>query len=114
MPCEVLILSSVLFNFSRRDFRLFILNPDDPAKPKPNLVPWESTRDKIIKTETDSSIIYEISYPKPLSGWFGFFFQLSFPGIDGAETIVTSETNIIPETFPFEDCYREGCGGVLV
>ena len=67
-----------------------------------------------MKTVTNDFIIYEIAYPKPLSGWFGFFMQLSFPGVEGAESIVTTETNIIPETFPYEDCYREGCGGVLV
>ena len=90
------------------------MNPADPSKPLPNIVPWESTTRMISKTTTADYIQYEIAFPKPISGWFGFFLQLSFPGVDGAESILTTETNIIPETFPFEDCYREGCGGVLV
>ena len=51
---------------------------------------------------------------KPLSGWFGFFLHLSFSGLENSVLEISSEVNIIPEVFPFSDCYQEQCYGRLV
>jgi hypothetical protein len=49
-----------------------------------------------------------------VSGWFAFFIQLHFPGVEDTFLDVTTETNIIPETYPFPDCSGESCYGTLV
>ncbi len=98
----------------RRDFRLVIADPNNPDKAIPNPVLWLSS-DKTIQTEiSKTSIVYKVAFPRPIYGWFGFFFQLTFPGLENTVLEVSSQVNIIPETFPFDDCYREGCKGVLV
>jgi hypothetical protein len=38
------------------------------------------------------------------------FLPKSKPG----ELVFTSEVSIVPNVFPFEDCYMEGCYGTLV
>jgi hypothetical protein len=60
------------------------------------------------------SSTYEATFAKPLTGWLGFYFQLSFPGANNTITTVTSETNVIPQTFPYPDCYGQSCLGTLV
>ena len=79
-----------------------------------NPVFWYSTRDGISTVVASDHITYEVAYALPKKGWFGFYFQFNFPASDGGDLILTSETNIIPDTFPFEDCYQQGCQGTLV
>ena len=100
----------------RRDFRLFAANPDDPSKPIPQPVFWLSDRKIIETTKTSSSVIYTVSFPIPpeTEGWLGFAIQVSFPGLDDSVLQVSTQVNIIPETFPFPDCYQESCRGTLV
>jgi hypothetical protein len=98
----------------RRDFRLVIADPNNPGKKIPHPVVWISDT-KIIKTViSKTTITYSVAFQVPLSGWQGFFFQLSFPGLDGTVLEVSSEVNIFPETFPFPDCFRDSCQGSLV
>lgn len=98
----------------RRDFRLVIADPNDSSKEIPHPVIWFSTEKNILINETESEIIYETAFKKPFNGWLGFFLQFNFKGLDYSVNIVTTETNIIPETFPFEDCSRQSCTGKLV
>ena len=73
------------------------------------------TDSKIIKTEqTKATIIYTVEFQKPLSGWYGFFIQITFPGLEDSVLEISTEVNVIPETFPYPDCYREQCYGNLV
>jgi len=93
---------------------LIIADQDNPGKVKPHPVIWKPNY-KIIEIEkTENTIIYTAAFLKPYSGWLGFYFQLTFPGLEDTDLEITSETNIIPETFPFDDCYRESCLGQLV
>jgi len=39
---------------------------------------------------------------------------MTFSGPDGTLFETTTETNIIPNTFPFPDCHMEACKGTLV
>lgn len=39
---------------------------------------------------------------------------MTFPGPDGLDLEFTTETNIIPNGFPNEDCYGESCYATLV
>ena len=102
--------------FYRRDFRLVIGDPEHPGKAIPNPVLWKSDKTVISTVQTKTTITYTaaISKPIPNSGWTGFFFQLSFPGLEGTVLQISSEVNIIPETFPFPDCYQASCAGTLV
>lgn len=98
----------------RRDFRLLIADPNDPNKPIPHPVVWFSTNKNIKITDNSNSVLYEIAFEKPLNKWLGFFLQFNFKSLENSVNIVTTETNIIPEFFPHEDCSRETCKGTLV
>lgn len=50
----------------------------------------------------------------PLSGWEAFFIQANFPGPDDTYLELTTETQIIPDTYPTSDCYGTQCIGTLV
>ena len=93
---------------------MVIADPNDPSKYIPNPVIWLSDTKIINTVQTKTSLIYTVAYQKPLTGWQGFFIHLSFPGPDNSVLEISSEVNIIPETFPFADCYREECYGKLV
>jgi hypothetical protein len=41
--------------------------------------------------------------------WTAFFLEFNYDGLD-----VTTGLNIIPNTFPYDDCYGESCNGTLV
>ncbi|CAF1349524.1 unnamed protein product [Rotaria sp. Silwood1] len=97
----------------RRDFRLFIANPSDPVKPMANPVLWFTTP-LVIESQTNTTIIYSLTIENPLDGWEGFFIQVNFPGPDGSVLELTSETQVIPDTYPTGDCHNEGCAGTLV
>lgn len=98
----------------RRDFRLRIAKETGSQDGVWNPVIWHKETSIISKNETSTTITYKAAILKPIWGWLGFFFQLSFPTIDNNVIVVTTETNVIPETFPHEDCTLDGCLGVLV
>lgn len=64
--------------------------------------------------ETPATITYTAAFPKPIVGWLGFFIQFNFPSVENSVIVVTTEANIVPETYPFEDCTLTGCYGQLV
>ena len=41
-----------------------------------------------------------------MSQYFGFFIQFSFQGLQSSVIEITTETNVIPETYPFPDCNK--------
>ena len=59
-------------------------------------------------------MVYSLTIANPTSGWEAFFIQANFPGPDGTVLELTTETVIIPDTYPTGDCYRIGCVGTLV
>lgn len=63
---------------------------------------------------TRSKAIYEAVFEYPITGWLGFFIQFSFPGLENSMLQVSTETNVIPNIYPFDDCYRDSCLGDLV
>ncbi|RNA06152.1 autocrine proliferation repressor A-like [Brachionus plicatilis] len=98
----------------RRDSRLASADPKDPSKPVPHPVVWFPTQKIVIVDENENSISYEIVFQKPAEGWFGFFLEFSFKSLNNSVNIVTTETNVIPEFFPIEDCFSNECFGNLV
>lgn len=49
-----------------------------------------------------------------MTGWEGFFIQANFPGLEGTVLELTTETVIIPDSYPTGDCYGVSCTGTLV
>jgi PhoPQ-activated pathogenicity-related protein len=114
IPVDVTVYFARTLDNKRRDFRLAIADPKNPDKFIPNPVIWKSDA-SIIRTEkTPISMVYKAAFARPATGWLGFFFQATFPGPDNTALEISSEVNIIPEWFPFEDCYKETCFGTLV
>jgi hypothetical protein len=68
----------------------------------------------LVKTETNEQITYEIAFKNPPSGWLGFFIEFYFAGLEDSVLQATTETNIIPDTYPFPDCRGQGCYGTLL
>ena len=58
--------------------------------------------------------MYSLEIEHPLDGWEGFFIQVNFPGPLGSVLELTTETQIIPDTYPTADCHDDGCAGSLV
>ncbi|CAF4262699.1 unnamed protein product [Rotaria sp. Silwood2] len=113
MPISAVGYRARTLNDKRRDFRLFIANPVDPVEPLANPVFWFTTP-LVTEAHTSTSIIYSLTIENPLDGWEAFFIQVNFPGPDGSVLELTSETQVIPDTYPTGDCHNEGCAGTLV
>lgn len=61
------------------------------------------------------SIIYTYVAPMPPQGhWDGIIMQVTFPGPQNTALNLTTETLIIPNTFPAGPCLEEQCYGTLV
>jgi hypothetical protein len=61
------------------------------------------------------SIIYNYVTPIPPDGhWDGIFMQVAFPGPENTILTLTTETLIIPNTYPIGPCSGEECHGTLV
>lgn len=75
---------------------------------------WQTTKTGLSQNETSTKINYKAAMLRPITGWTGFFIQFSFASIDNTVIQVTTETNIVPETYPFEDCTLDSCIGTLV
>jgi hypothetical protein len=104
----------LLFFLTRRDFRLFVNNPADPGTAMPHPVIWLNSNKIVARNETDSAGQYVVAFQRPVSGWFAFFLQFSFKGVEYSANTITTATNIIPDTYPFDDCTLESCYGTLV
>jgi len=112
-PVSVLGYHARTLNNKRRDFRLVIADPNHPGKVIANPVIWLKT-DVIIEAQTPTTIVYSLTISNPMSGWEGFFIQAVFPGPDGTALELTTETQIVPDTYPTGDCHDVGCIGTLV
>ncbi|KAL3877091.1 hypothetical protein ACJMK2_034846 [Sinanodonta woodiana] len=93
----------------RRDFRLYIGTPGNPRTPQVNPVMWLSKGVTSLGNGT-----YEVEFENPAEGWLAFFIEVAFPSLMGSVLEFTTQTMIIPNTFPFEDCHGETCYGELV
>jgi hypothetical protein len=50
----------------------------------------------------------------PAEQWDAIFMQATFPGPENKTLILTTETLIIPNTYPLGPCTGEQCYGTLV
>ncbi|CAF1644495.1 unnamed protein product [Adineta ricciae] len=100
-------------NDKRRDFRLVIADPNNPDKKIVNPVIWLNSN-VVTEAQTTTTVVYSLTVANPLSGWEGFYIQVNFPGPDGTVLELTTETQIIPDTYPTGDCTGASCFGTLV
>jgi PhoPQ-activated pathogenicity-related protein len=100
-------------NNRKRDFRLMIVDPADPGKKIVNPVIWLTTP-IVIEEQTATTTVYSLTIENPMSGWEGFYIQVNFPGPDGTVLELTTETQIVPDTYPTNDCAGDTCYGTLV
>ncbi|ESO95659.1 hypothetical protein LOTGIDRAFT_231895 [Lottia gigantea] len=94
----------------RRDFRLAAADPNNPKGFVPQPIIW-------LKAPVTNPMVglYEVYFDNPPTGWLGFFIQLSFNGLDAdSDFMFTTQTQIIPNYFPFPDCQGADCLGTLV
>lgn len=68
----------------------------------------------LFEEQTATTIVYSVTLASPTSGWEGFYIQVNFPGIDDTALELTTETQIIPDTYPTSDCHGDTCYGTLV
>ena len=109
-PSKVSLWYAKTCNNKRRDFRIF--NLDNPCtcglkydKYCTNLrVLWNRKDIKITNNNYWNETIEEDK-----NKWTAFFLEFNYDGLD-----LTTGLNIIPNTFPYEDCCGESCNGVLV
>ncbi len=68
-----------------------------------------------IQGQIGSTISYLLTVPIPSDGrWIGAFIQAAFPGREGSTLTLTTETLILPNTYPVEECIDQECYGQLV
>lgn len=116
-PFNVRVYYANTLDAKRRDFRLVIADPNHPGgSPILHPVIWLNSEKLVTRNETNTAGTYEVAFrrPAPNAGWFGFFLQFSFAGVEYSTNVITTETNIIPETYPFADCTADSCYGTLV
>jgi len=116
--------------YGRRDFRF--LNIDDPclcgAEYEGNclnlqVLNWKS---ETVSPSADDANVYIANHPMPANGtWAAFFLDVTYKKAtdDGLGGFIptnnfvhefTTEVSILPDVFPFDDCYLETCHGTLV
>lgn len=93
----------------RKDFRLLRGTPGNPSKPQVHPVVWLK---KYVTPLNATS--FEVEVNNPPVGWTAFFIQLTFPGLDGSVLEFTTQTHIVPDTYPFPECHGDECKGTLV
>lgn len=100
---------------NRRDFRLFIQD-QQTGEYHMNPVVWVADEKNVVAEGSGSSITYTYAIERPAADdvWRGFFLEFAFGYPDKNYLIVTTETNIVPEWYPYPDCTRDACYGKLV
>ncbi|CAK8676928.1 unnamed protein product [Clavelina lepadiformis] len=110
-PTLVRAWSAVSVSNTRRDFRLLKANISNPlGDPIVQANIWHH-----YDVESMGNMKYRATFNTPLNGhWRAFFIQMTFPGPNGTMLEMTTETKIIPDKFPFQECHMDGCKGDLV
>ncbi|CAF4941810.1 unnamed protein product [Rotaria sp. Silwood1] len=114
-PINVTVYQAQTVTGTKRDFRAAKLDPTT-GQIVVNPVKWVEMKENMeISKVGQSSIIYTYTAPMPPDGyWYGILMQATFPGPHGTALNLTTETLIIPNTFPVGPCSEEQCYGNLV
>jgi PhoPQ-activated pathogenicity-related protein len=110
IPDKVTLWYARTCNNKRRDFR--IINLDNPCTCGFKYDNY-CTNLRVLWNKKDISISNNMMWNETIdidiNKWTAFFLEFSYSGLD-----LTTGINIIPNTFPYEDCYGESCNGILV
>ena len=104
----------------RRDFRLVALtNTTGGMKPWVQWVLWTQSPELAPTSSNSTLIVYDFLGEAPASGaagdWSGFVIEMIWPGaLNNTHFRVSTAVSILPQTFPYPDCYAESCAGPLV
>ncbi|CAF3173165.1 unnamed protein product [Rotaria socialis] len=97
----------------RRDFRQAKLDPGIGSIVV-NPIIWTNTAVQF-EGQIGATISYSLSVSIPRDGyWVAAFLQATFPGREGTTLILTTETLILPNTYPVKECHDQECYGQLV
>ena len=102
--------ANTLPNNPKRDFRL-IAGPD-PNNPTPQLILWKKK-----EANHQGYLTYRGEIDVPTVGWSGCFLEATYElHMNGKLHILqlSTQVNIVPNTFPYPDCHGVGCKGKLV
>ncbi|KAI0219842.1 Autocrine proliferation repressor protein A [Lamellibrachia satsuma] len=88
----------------RRDFRA-----NFGLKAKKSYIHWNTRSVRV-----QGCGVYVSEFYKPKRGWLAFLIEAVYYGPLGNWLTLTSEVNIIPNTFPYPPCHGEGCYLTLV
>ncbi|XP_033119078.1 autocrine proliferation repressor protein A-like [Anneissia japonica] len=103
-------MASTPVSSKRRDFRLLIATePGVDKTPKPQPIIYLK-----YDVHNPSTGVYVAEFKNPLMGWSCFFIEATFPGKSNTTLTFTTEANIIPNVFPFDDCSGDDCRGILL
>lgn len=91
----------------RRDFRLVVWN-ETSGNPAFHPVFFYST-DLQPTSSNGTSYTYEANVQTPSDGWTAFFIEFNWPSPLDQTFHITTGVSILPQTFPFPDCYMESC-----
>jgi PhoPQ-activated pathogenicity-related protein len=112
-PTNVTIYQARTVNGTKRDFRLHRVDPTT-KQVVANPIKWVEMNGTEI-SHIGESIIYSYVTAMPPDGhWDGIFMQVTFPGPENTKLTLTTETLIIPNTYPVGPCSGEECYGTLV
>ncbi|KAK2192423.1 hypothetical protein NP493_31g00002 [Ridgeia piscesae] len=103
-PTHISSYAAVTATADRRDFRA-----NYGVKARPSYVFWYQ-----YNVVDEGNGIYVAEFDKPDKGWLGFLVEAVYKGPFGHPLTLTSEVNIIPNTFPYPPCHGEGCYETLV
>jgi len=85
-----------------------------------HLESWDIISSQCVNKGYDYSLSFQanmtwrVDFPNPKEGWTAFFLQVTFPGLEDSVLEFTTQTHIIPDTYPFPECHDDACRGSLV
>ncbi|XP_071814493.1 autocrine proliferation repressor protein A-like isoform X2 [Apostichopus japonicus] len=107
-PINITAWKANTFTDSRRDFRVIVARTPNTTDVKPQVTVYRDIGVSRVGAN------YTATVETPKSGWSCFFIEMTFPAPKGSHIVVTTEVNIIPDTFPAENCNGAECKGTLV
>lgn len=107
-PVNVTAWSADTHTSTRRDFRILVART-----PNTTDVQLQPTRYRNIGVGNPEENTYQAIVDIPKTGWRCFFIEMMFEAPKNQHIVFTTEVNIVPDTFPSEDCVDWECKGTL-
>ncbi|KAJ7535064.1 hypothetical protein O6H91_12G017200 [Diphasiastrum complanatum] len=106
----------------KRDFRWFCVESGSCGSTivikeicfQPIFFFYKNLRPVELEDALNTTLTYVARIPFPKEGYGAFYVELEFTGQFFLPYVLTTEAVIIPNTFPYKDCFGVGCRGTLV